>query len=228
MSYKRKIETIEHEIKELSESLHKILTLVDEPYPSFLTFLKMDFDRDDYPQAIASLEWTLKENRLVLSDTARHIWEDLKIKADQALDFYRLERQSDDGYKDPIAHMNVITAANEDIPRDFGKRYGLSAGDVKCLWLISPGFEERFIRERIADAAARGAAFYGQFRYVKKRYKLTEEQAQRLVDDMWNNPNTVSSVFHELLDQEKLLRCRLGEEHQDRVLQIKADYNISF
>ena len=226
MSYKNKIESIEHEIKELSEILYKALVLLEEPYPSFFIFLNMEFACDDYPEAIASLEWALEDNRLILPDTAQPIWADIKTKADQALDLYRLERQGDEGYKDPVTHMNVLTAADEDTPNDFGKRYGLSAGDVKCLWLISPGFEERFIRQRIADAAARGAAHYGQCRYVKRRYNLTKEQAERLVDDMWENPNTVSEVFNEVLGHEKLLQCRLDEEHQERVLQIRADYNI--
>lgn len=226
MSYKKKIEIIEHEIKELSETLLKALGQLDEPHPSFFTFLGMEFARDDYPEAIASLEWALDDNRFVLPDVVQPIWADIKTKADLALDLYRLERESDEGYKDPITHMNVLTAADEDTPNDFGKRYGLSAGDVKCLWLISPGFEERFIRQRIADAAARGAAHYGQCRYVKKRYRLTKEQAERLVDDMCKNPKTVSKVFHELLDKEKLLRCRLDEENQERILQIRADYNI--
>ena len=226
MSYKSKIETLEHEIKELSEILCKVLVPLDELRPSFLVFLNMEFERDDYPEAIASLEWALKDNRLILPDTAQPIWADIKIKADQALDFYRLERQGDEGYKDPITHMNILTVTDEDIPNDFGKRYGLSAGDVKCLWLISPGFEERFIRQRIADAAARGAAHYGQCRYAKQRYKLTKEQAERLVNDMWESPNTVSKVFHELLGHEELLRCRLDEEAQKRVLQIRTDYNI--
>lgn len=226
MSYKNEIETIEHEIKELSKILHKALVPLDEPYPSFLTFLDMKFARDDFPEAIASLEWALEDNRLILPDTAQPIWADMKTKAGQALDLYRLERQSDEGYKDPITHMNVLTAANEDTPNDFGKRYGLSAGDVKCLWLISPGFEERFIRKRIEKAIARNGARSGHYIYTKRRYKLTKTEAERLVDDMWENPNTVSKVFHELLDQEKLLRCRLDEENQERVVQIRADYNI--
>ena len=226
MSSKNKIETIEHEIKELSEILYKALLPLDEPYPSFLTFLNMSFACDDYPEAIASLEWALEDDKIILPDIAQSIWAEIKIKADRALDLYRLERQGDEGFKDPITHMNVLTAADEDTPNDFAKRYGLSAGDVKCLWMISPGFEERFIRQRIADAAARGAAHYGQCRYVKRRYNLTKEQVERLVDDMWNNPNTVSKVFNEVLDQEKLLQCLLDEEHQERVLQIRADYNI--
>lgn len=226
MSYKSEIATLEHEIKGLSEILYEAMLPLDEPYPSFLIFLNMKFARDDYSEAIASLEHVLEHNMLVLPDTAQQTWADIKIKADQALDLYRLVRQSDEGYKDPITHMNVLTPTDEDIPKHFGKRYGLSAFDVKCLWLISPGFEEKFIRQRIADAAARGAAHYGQCRFAKQRYKLTKEQAERLVDDMWENPNTVSKVFHELLGEEELLRCRLGEEHQERVLQIRADYNI--
>jgi len=227
MSYKSKIETLEREIKELSEILYKTLVPLDEPYPSFLAFLNMDFASDDYPEAIDSLEWALEDNKPTLPDTAVPIWTDIKIKAERALDLFRLERENDEGYKDPITHMNVLTARGEDTPNDFAKRYGLSAGDVKCLWMISPGFEESFIRQRIADAAARGAAHYGQCRYVKKRYRLTKEHAERLVDDMWKNPNRVSKVFHALLDEDKLLRCRLAEEYQERVLQIRADFNIS-
>ena len=186
----------------------------------------MNFARDDYPEAIASLEWALEENSLVLPDAAQPTWTEIKSKADQALDLYRLERQSDEGYKDPFTHMNVLMRTDEDVPNDFGKRYALSAGDVKCLWLISPGFEERFIRERIGEAIARNGARSGHYIYTKRRYKLTKAEAERLVDDMWENPNTVSKIFHELLDQEKLLKCRLDEESQERVMQIRADYNI--
>jgi len=226
MSYKNQIESIEHEIKELSEILYKSLIPLDEPYPSFLVFMDMNFARDDYPDAISSLEWALGENKLVLPDAAQPIWADIKIKAERALDLYRLERQSDEGYKDPITHMNALMVADNEIPKDFSKRYGLSNGDVKCLWIISPGFEERFIRQRIGNAAARGAAHYGQCRHAKRRYKITKEEAERLVDDMWENPNTVSKVFYELFDEDKLLRCRLGEEDQERVLQIRADFDI--
>lgn len=227
MSYKNRIETIEHEIKELSETLYKALVPLEEPYPSFFSFLNMEFTRGDYPEAIASLEWALGQRRLTLPDTAKPTWDDIKIKAGQAHEFYKLERQGDESYKDPVTHMNALTAADEDIPNDFGKRYGLSAGDVKCLWLISPGFEERFIRQRIAEAVARNGSRDGHYIFTKRRYKLTEKQAKRLVDDIWGNLTSVSKVFHELLDQEKLLRCRLAEEHQDRVLQIRADYSIS-
>lgn len=226
MSYKNEIETIEHEIKELSEILCESLVPLDEPYPSFFAFLNMKFARDDYPDAISSLEFQLEMNNLILPDVAQSIWVDIKTKADRALDLHRLEREGDKGYKDPITHMNALMAADNEIPKDFSKRYGLNNGDVKCLWLISPGFEERFIRRRIGDAAARGAAHYGQCRHAKKRYKITKEEAERLVDDMWENPNIVSKVFYELFDEDRLLRSRLGEESQERVLQIRADFDI--
>ena len=226
MSYKKEIETTEHEIKELSEILYKYLIPLDGPYPSFFVFLNMKFARDDYPEAISSLEWAFGENKLILPDAAQPIWADIKIKADRALDLHRLERESDEGYKDPITHMNALMVADNEIPKDFSKRYGLSNGDVKCLWLISPGFEERFIRRRIGNAAARGAAHYGQCRHAKKRYKITKEEAERLVDDMWENPNIESKVFYELFDEDKLLECRLGEENQERVLQIRANFDI--
>lgn len=226
MSYKNQIQTYENEIKELGEMLCEILVSMKEPYPSFLIFLRMKFSGNRYPAAIASLELCLEEHQMVLPEATLEIWVDIKNKADEALHLYDLERQSDDGFKDPITHMNVLTAADEDTPDDFGKRYGLDEGDVKCLWLVSPGFEERFIRERIEDAVANNRARYGQYRYTKRRYKLTEEQAKRLVDDIWGNSKTVSKVFYELLDWEKLLLCRLAEDNQERVRQIKANFGM--
>jgi len=226
MSYKNEIETIEHEIKELSEILYKALVPLDEPYPIFFTSLNTSFACNDYPEAIASLEWAIEDDKVNLPDTAKPIWANIKIKAVRALGLYKLERQSDEGFKDPINHMNVLAAAGEDVPNNFAKRYGLHAGDQKCLSMISLGNEERFIRQRIADAAARGAAHYGQCRYVKRRYDLTKEQAECLVNDMWENPSIPSKLFHELIDQEKLLGCLLSKEGQERILQIRADYSI--
>ena len=89
MSYKDKIETIENEIKKLSEILCKALASLEEPYPSFLSFLNMEFARDDYPEAIASLEWALEEQRLFIPDAVNPIWADIKVKAGQAHEFYK-------------------------------------------------------------------------------------------------------------------------------------------
>lgn len=226
MSYKTQIQILENEINELGDKLCEILVPLKQPYSSFLSFLKMSFSSNRYPTAIADLEWYFNEHSVVLPESALTLWANIKNKADKSLHLYELERQSDDGYKDPITHMNVLTAADQDTPNDFGKRYGLNDTDVKCLVMISPGFEERFIRNRIGDAVARNGARTGHYIFTKRRYKLTQEQAQFLVDEIWENPKSVSKVFYELLDWEKLLKCRLAEDNQERIRQIRADFGM--
>lgn len=225
MSYKNKIEIHENKIRELGDRLCKILVSIKEPYPSFLAFLSMQFTGNRYPAAIASLEWSIEEHSVILPEEASKVWKDIKKNADDAKQLYALEREKDDGFKNPIIHMNALMEADDDIPPEFGKRYDLDEGDVKCLWLISPGFEEQFIRKRIKDAVIHNKAKYGQYRYTKRRYKLTEAQAERLVNDIWENPNRVSKVFYDLLDWDKLLQCRLDKDNQERVRQIQADFN---
>lgn len=226
MSFKNKIETLETEIKALGERLCEILVSIQEPYQSFLSFLKMDFSGNSYPAAIDSVEWWLEKHRPTFPKPALELWVDIKNKSDSARQFYALERQSDGGYQNPIKHMNVLMEADDDIPDGFGKRYGISDGAVKCLWLVDPTFEERFIRKRIAAAVARNGSRTGHYIFTKRRYKFSEAQAKHLVDDIWKNPNIVSRVFHEMLNWDKLVRCRIAQVHQEETLQVRADFGM--
>lgn len=224
MSYESQIQNLEIKIRELGHNLCAILAPLPQPYPSFLAFVKMRFSGNRYPKAISDLKWFFKEHNAALPETALSIWQEINNKADEAKHLYELKRQSDDGHKDPITHMNVLMEAGDDIPDEFSKRYGLYEGEVKCLWLVAPGFEERFIRERIGNAVARNGARSGHYIFTKRRYRLTYEQAQRLVDEIWDNPKAVSQVFHELLNWEKLVSCRLSKEHQKEVRHIKSRF----
>lgn len=224
MSYKDEIKICESEIKTLGARLSEILEPLIQP--DTLSWFQHDFSIDNYPEAIEAIKWHLAEQTVVLPDSALSIWSDIKNKANKAKGLYELERQSDDGFKNPITHMNALMEAGDRVPDPdgFAKRHGLSQGAVKALWLTSPIFEERFIRERIGKAIARNGARTGHYIFIKRRYKFTQEQAERLADDIWENPKTVSKVFYDLLDWKKLVQCRLIEDAQEEVLQIHADY----
>ncbi len=226
MSYREQIQEYENEIKELGEKLCETLVSIKQPYSSFLSFLRLKFLGNRYPAAIASLKWCIEEHQLDLPEAALELWVMIKNKADSASQLYVMERKSDNGYKDPFTHMNALVEAKADIPSDFGKRYCIDEGAVKCLTLTSPGYEERFIRSRIGEAIARNGSRSGHYIYAKRRYKLTEEQAKRLVDELWDNQDTVSKTFFEFLNRGKLVKYRLSKKYQEEVLQIVADFGM--
>ena len=218
------IAVCENEIVELGNKLCEALVTLSQPYPHFLSSVRSEFSFNRYLEAIDSLEWYFEKNNTLAPETTISLFEELKNKVNKALHLYELERQNDDGYKDPVTHMNALMEADEKIPNHFGKRYGLKHGDVKALWLTTPVFEERFLRKRIGEAVARNGSRTGHYLYTRRRYKISEAQAKKLVDDMWANQTTESKVFYELFDRDKLVEHRLAAHSQERIRQIIADF----
>ena len=214
----------ENEIVELGNKLCETLVTLTQPYPHFLSSVQSEFSINRYLEAIDSLEWYFEQSNTLAPEITISLFGELKNKVHKVLHLYELERQNDEGYKDPVTHMNAIMEAGEKIPNHFGKRYGLKHGDVKALWLTTPVFVERLLRKRIGEAVARNGSRTGHYLYTRRRYKLTEEQAKRLVDDMWANQITESKVFYELFDRDKLIEHRLAADIQERIRQIIADF----
>ena len=214
----------ENEIVELGNKLCETLVTLTQRYPHFLSSVQSEFSINRYLEAIDSLEWYFEQSNTLAPEITISLFGELKNKVHKVLHLYELERQNDEGYKDPVTHMNAIMEAGEKIPNHFGKRYGLKHGDVKALWLTTPVFVERLLRKRIGEAVARNGSRTGHYLYTRRRYKLTEEQAKRLVDDMWANQITESKVFYELFDRDKLIEHRLAADIQERIRQIIADF----
>lgn len=222
MPYATDIQSLEDEINKLGESLCKLLKPALDT--DRLRGLEFSFLFKHYWSAIESIEWYIEEKILTLPETALDNWTQLKTHADKAKKLYALQRESDGGFTNPITHMNALMKADDKIPDGFNKRYGLKRGGAKSLWLANPSFEERFVRKRISGAVARGGNRTGHYIFIKRRYKLTDTQSKRLVDDMWENMSVVSKVFHEFIDAEWLINCRLTDRAQDQVRQIQADF----
>ena len=223
MSYSDKIEALEIEIRALGIEFAELIK--SSLGPEYLLSIESDFYCNDYSEALDQLDWHIENQSLILSDTASRLFVKIKSNIRKVKSLYENERRIDGGFKHPVLHMDALMQKGDEIPNRFGKRYGISELAVKGLWLSTPAFEERFIRERIGQAVARNGARTGHYIFAKRRYELTDEQVRRLVDDMWENPNTISNVFHELLDREKLVLCRLTESAQNQVLEVQANFD---
>lgn len=224
MPYQIEIEKLEDELKDLGEKIGE--TLKPELESNKLHGLRSAFIFNRYLDVVNSLDWFISEKTIELSDHANDILCMMKDKITEVKNLYQLQRENDDGYKDPISHMNALVAAGHDTPRNFSLRYDISPGVEKCLWLTSPDFEESFIRNRIKAAIERNGSRAGHYILTRRRYQITEEQAKDLVNDIWDNPNTVSEVFHKLLDREKLIECRISEDARNEVREAQIRYRV--
>lgn len=224
MSSDEKIEKLEKRIERLGTNLCD--TLKPHIDHHALSSIKSDFMFNRYSEAIESINWFKTEKELNSPSSAIETWEDIQRSVAEVKELYEFQRKNDGGYKDPITHMNALMIAGDEIPRNFGKRYDISSGAVKSLWLTSPAFEERFIRARIRQAKERNGARTGHYIYTKRRYRISDDQARTLVDGMWKKPNSVSNHFHKIFDRTKLIQCRVndyGKEEMRKILEAYAE-----
>lgn len=197
----------------------------DESDPTrWVVFMDMDFNAADFEEGLSRLDWGLRSKGLELPERGLVLKDDIERKTRTLRHLYARKLARSDGFKDPIAHMNALMKANEKIPDDFHRRYGLIRGETKALWLATPTFEERLCRERIAAAVVRKGNRSGHYIYMQRRLKLSDEDTKRLVDDMWENPDKVSKIFYELFDWERLIEVTLTEAAQTDVRRIQAQY----
>ncbi len=107
------------------------------------------------------------------------------------------------------------------------ERFSLTALGAKSIYLSCPEFQEKFCRKRIQESKKRGGSQYGSKHFLRRRYKLAEQDLDLIFDDIWNNPaDKVSKKFMEVMTVDKISEVHLTKRAQLEISKIKEAFSL--
>ena len=124
------------------------------------------------------------------------------------------------------AAENISKLDSLSIVKNLEEEFGLTKLEAKTVWLSCPEFQESFCRKRTQACKEKGHTAQGVKMWLKRRFKLNEDEAIKLFEGFWfNKCDEANKLFLDVITVDRIAKSQLTYDAQNALLKLKKRYS---